>query len=151
MTKVEVKIKPLHPKMGTDIPLPRVMSSGAAGMDVAAAIDAPITLAAGERTLVACGFSLELPLGFEAQLRPRSGLAMRHGLTLPNSPGTIDADYRGEVKVILLNCGQEAFVIEPGMRIAQMVVMPVPAVEVVVVEELTESDRGQGGFGSTGV
>ena len=151
MAKVELKIKALHPKVGKEIPLPKIMSAGAAGMDVAAAVDAPITIDIGARALIPCGFSMALPLGYEAQLRPRSGLAMRHGLTLPNAPGTIDADYRGEVKVILMNCGQEPFVVESGMRIAQMVVMPMPFVEVSIVEDLVGSERGEGGFGSTGV
>lgn len=151
MADVELKIKALHPKVGKDIPLPKIMSAGAAGMDVAAAIDTRVPIEAGGRVLIPCGFSMALPLGYEAQLRPRSGLAMRHGLTLPNSPGTIDADYRGEVKVILMNCGQETFMVEPGMRIAQMVVMRVPSVEVTIVEDLAGSERGEGGFGSTGV
>ena len=151
MAPVKVKIKPLHAKLGTDIPLPSLMSLAAAGIDLAAVLDEPVCLEPGGRALIPCGFAMELPIGYEAQLRPRSGLALRHGLTLPNTPGTIDADYRGEIKVILMNLGKEAFVVESGMRIAQMVVMPVPAVKIVVVDALNASARGGDGFGSTGL
>jgi dUTP pyrophosphatase len=119
-------------------------------MDVCAALDSPLTLEAGERALVPCGFAMALPPGFECQVRPRSGLAHKHGVTLLNSPGTIDADYRGEVKVLLVNLGRERFVVEPAMRIAQLVVAPVTRAAVQVVVELDDTARGAGGFGSTG-
>ncbi len=122
----------------------------AAGVDLSACIDAPVTLAPMERKLVATGFSMALPEGFEAQIRPRSGLAYKHGVTVLNSPGTIDADYRGEVKVLLVNLSAEPFEIEPKMRIAQMVVAPVSQCSFMVVANLNETDRGAGGFGSTG-
>ena len=137
---------------GTGLPLPEQQSVDAAGMDLAAAVpeDAPLSLAPGARALVPTGFAMELPTGAEAQIRPRSGLAHKHGVTVLNSPGTIDADYRGEVKVLLINLGADAFTIERGMRIAQMVIQPVPRVTLTEVEQLNESDRGSGGFGSTG-
>jgi dUTP pyrophosphatase len=121
-------------------------------MDLAAAVPegAPETLAPGARALIPTGFSLELPGGFEAQVRPRSGLALKHGVTVLNAPGTIDADYRGEVKVLLVNLGAEPFRIERAMRIAQLVIQPVSHATLVEVEELSDSARGAGGFGSTG-
>ncbi len=121
-------------------------------MDLAAAVPegAPETLAPGARGLIPTGFSLELPGGFEAQVRPRSGLALKHGVTVLNAPGTIDADYRGEVKVLLVNLGAEPFRIERAMRIAQLVIQPVSHATLVEVEELSDSARGAGGFGSTG-
>jgi dUTP pyrophosphatase len=135
---------------GADLPLPIRMTAQSAGLDLPAAVAGPVTLAPGERKLIPCGFHMALPPGHEAQVRPRSGLASKHGVTLVNSPGTIDADYRGEVHVPLINLGQAPFVIERGMRVAQMVVLPVPPVEVVEVDELDETDRGHGGFGHTG-
>ena len=137
---------------GAGLPLPEQQSIGAAGVDIAAAVPdgAPLSLAPGARALVPTGFSMELPSGTEAQIRPRSGLAHKHGVTVLNSPGTIDADYRGEVKVLLINLGMDAFAIERGMRIAQMVIQPVPRVELTEVKQLNESARGSGGFGSTG-
>jgi len=126
------------------------MTEGAAGMDVVAAPVEPIVLGRGSRVLVPTGLALEIPAGFEVQVRPRSGLALRHGVTLANSPGTIDSDYRGELGVILINLGDEPFVIERGARIAQLVVSSVVQAHVVVVETLTESERGAGGFGHTG-
>jgi len=119
-------------------------------MDVVAAPVEPIVLGRGSRVLVPTGLALEIPAGFEVQVRPRSGLALRHGVTLANSPGTIDSDYRGELGVILINLGDEPFVIERGARIAQLVVSSVVQAHVVVVETLTESERGAGGFGHTG-
>jgi len=121
-------------------------------MDLRAAVDdsAPVTLAPGHRAMVPTGLTIALPSGYEAQVRPRSGLAAKHGITCLNSPGTIDADYRGEVKVILINLGQEAFVIKRGERIAQMIIAPVTRAELKVVAELDETKRGSGGFGSTG-
>ncbi len=121
-----------------------------AGLDVVAAINEPVELASGARALVPTGFALELPDGYEAQVRPRSGLALKHGVTLLNSPGTIDADYRGEVMVLLINHGSEPFTIRRGDRISQLVVLPVSHVEIVAVEALGVTTRGPGGFGSTG-
>lgn len=151
MTYVSIELKALHPELGKSIPLPTRMSAAAAGFDLAAAVDAPITLAPGERRLIPCGFAVALPEGYEAQIRPRSGLAFKHGITCLNTPGTIDSDYRGEVKVLLINLGQEAFAIEPGLRIAQMVIGRVPNVELQVVAALSATPRGAGGWGSTGV
>ena len=137
---------------GAGLPLPEQQSVDAAGMDLAAAVPegTPLILAPGSRALVPTGFAMELPTGTEAQIRPRSGLAHKHGVTVLNSPGTIDADYRGEVKVLLINLGTDAFTIERGMRIAQMVIQPVPRVALIEVEKLNDSSRGSGGFGSTG-
>ena len=134
-----------------DVPLPRYMSDHAAGMDVCAACEADVAIAPGEIKLVPCGFYMAVPVGYEAQLRPRSGLAIRHGIILPNSPGTIDADYRGEVCVIVGNIGSEAFVVSRGMRIAQMVIAAVTRADVQCVAKLDETVRGHGGFGHTGV
>ena len=137
----------------TGIELPAYETSGAAGMDLRAAVEegAPLVLAPGTRALVPTGFIFEVPEGYEAQIRPRSGLAIKNGITCLNTPGTVDSDYRGEVKVILANLGQEDFVIERGMRIAQMVIAPVTQVHVVEVSETSQTTRGAGGFGSTGV
>ena len=147
MTEVAVKRLP-H---GADLPLPAYATADSAGLDLLAAIDAPQTLAPGARALIPTGLAIALPRGFEAQVRPRSGLALKNGITVLNSPGTIDADYRGEVKVPLINLGSEAFVVEPGMRIAQMVIAAVPTVNIIETETLDETERGQGGFGSTGL
>jgi dUTP pyrophosphatase len=134
-----------------DLALPQPATAWSAGVDLRAAVDEPVVLAAGERVLVPSGIAIALPTGFEAQVRPRSGLAIRHGITCLNSPGTIDSDYRGEIKVILANTGAEAVTIQRGDRIAQMVVQRVPLVRFVEVEELPDTDRGAGGFGHTGV
>ncbi len=133
---------------GPPLDLPRYESPGAAGLDLRA--DEDFALAPGERCLVPTGLALEIPPGFEGQVRPRSGLAARHGVALVNAPGTVDSDYRGEVKVILVNLGQEPFAARRGERIAQLVIAPVARVEPVLVEELSDTDRGGGGFGSTG-
>jgi dUTP pyrophosphatase len=133
---------------GPALELPRYETSGSAGLDLRA--DEPVTLAPGERALVPTGLALELPAGHEGQVRPRSGLAARHGVTLLNTPGTIDSDYRGEVKVILVNLGQTTVRFERGERIAQLVVAPVTRVTLQVAEALGETGRGAGGFGSTG-
>ena len=132
--------------------LPAYETPLSAGMDLRAALaeDAPVSLKPGERALVPTGLTIALPAGYEAQVRPRSGLALKHGITCLNSPGTVDADYRGELKVILINLGQEAFTIRRGERIAQMIVAPVTQAAWSVVETLPESARGTGGFGSTG-
>lgn len=133
-----------------DLPLPRYETAQAAGLDLAACIPADIILAPGKRVMVPTGFAIALPPGYEAQVRPRSGLAAKHGITVLNTPGTIDADYRGEVAVILINLGEVAFTITRGMRIAQMVVAPVVQAQLVERDQLPASVRGAGGFGSTG-
>ena len=137
---------------GRDLPLPRYETAGAAGLDLVAAhpADAPLTLAPMGRALVPPGLVIQLDPGYEAQVRPRSGLAFRHGITVLNAPGTVDADYRGEVQVLLVNLGQEPFTITRGMRIAQMVVAPVTTVALVEVDEVDDTGRSAGGFGSTG-
>ena len=134
-----------------DLPLPQAASTWAAGLDMQACIDAPLSLPPGGRAIIPTGFAIAVPVGFEAQIRPRSGLAARHGVTVLNAPGTIDADYRGEVGVILINHGDQPFVIERGMRIAQMVIAAVPAITLCPSDDLPATQRGQGGFGSTGV
>jgi dUTP pyrophosphatase len=133
-----------------DMQLPRKMSELAAGFDIHAAVAEPVTLSPGERKLIPTGFSMAMPAELEAQIRPRSGLAFKHGITCLNSPGTIDADYRGEVKVLLVNLGQEPFTIERGERIAQMLFQVVPPVTISEVDELPDTVRGAGGFGHTG-
>lgn len=135
---------------GQNLPLPKYETEQSAGMDLMAAIDAPIELKPLARTLVPTGLAMALPKGYEAQVRPRSGLAAKNGVSVLNSPGTIDADYRGEVKVILVNLSDTPFTIEPGMRVAQMVIAPVTQGHWVEVETLDETARGAGGFGSTG-
>ena len=135
---------------GEGLDLPAYETAGSAGMDLRAAVDAPLTLHPGERALVPTGLVFELPEGYEAQVRPRSGLAFKHGITCLNTPGTIDSDYRGEVKVLLVNLGEDAFDIARGMRIAQMVVAPVVQVRIEERGLASETGRGAGGFGSTG-
>jgi dUTP pyrophosphatase len=135
---------------GKDLPVPSYATAQSAGLDLAAAIEGKLELASGQRTLVPTGLAIALPVGYEAQIRPRSGLAAKNGVTVLNTPGTIDADYRGEIKVILINLGQETFVIERGMRIAQMVIARHEQARFDVVESLDETSRGAGGFGSTG-
>lgn len=138
-------------KPGTDdLPLPRYMTEHAAGLDLHAAVEAPLTIAPGDVRLVPTGLFVEIPPGCEGQVRARSGLALRHGLMLPNSPGTIDADYRGELQVIVGNCGREPFTIERGMRFAQLVIARVEHVSVEEVRELSPTARDAGGFGHTG-
>ena len=143
---IEIKLTRLP--HGEGLPLPRYASEDAVGLDVAAAEE--LTLQPGQRHAVATGFAMEIPRGYEVQVRPRSGLAMKHGVTCLNTPGTIDSDYRGEVKVILANLGQEPFEIRRGERIAQLVPAPVLRADFVEVSELPETARGSGGFGSTG-
>ena len=148
MSEVKVKLLPLEHAVG--LQLPTYATEQSAGMDLSAALEEALELGPGDRALVPTGLSIALPAGYEAQIRPRSGLAVKNGVTVLNSPGTIDADYRGEIKVILINHGQEPFTIERGMRIAQMVVEKYETVGWEVVESLEESERGIGGFGSTG-
>jgi dUTP pyrophosphatase len=149
MISVEISVKRLP--HNTNLPLPEYETVQSAGMDLPAAIDSPMTLLSGEHVMVPTGLAIALPGGYEAQIRPRSGLAARNGVTVLNTPGTIDADYRGEVKVILINLGTEPFEIERGMRIAQMVIAPVTQGKLTEVDDLSDTARGAGGFGSTGV
>jgi len=137
-------------RLRDDAVLPAYQSQAAAGMDLVAAVDTPLTIAPGGRAAVGTGLAFAIPLGYEGQVRPRSGLAIKRGLTVVNAPGTIDADYRGEVKVLLVNLGAEAIVIEPGMRVAQLVIAPVVQAQLVEADELPATQRGAGGFGSTG-
>lgn len=145
---IRVQIKRM-PNSG-DLPLPARMTEHAAGFDLAAGVPESVILQPGDIRLIPCGFCMAIPHGYEAQIRPRSGLAARHGVTLVNTPGTIDSDYRGEVHVPLINLGRQSFTIDRGMRIAQMVILPVPAVTIVEVDDLDATRRGAGGFGHTG-
>ena len=149
MMDICVRVKRLAHADG--LPLPRYETADAAGVDVLAAIDADVVIRAGMRALIPTGIAVALPSGYEWQLRPRSGLAFKHGISLPNTPGTIDADYRGEVKVLLINHGDTDFVVSRGMRIAQAVLAPVWRATLQVVDTLDDTARGTGGFGSTGV
>ena len=145
-----IAFKRLRPEVDGDIPLPKYMTEEAAGMDLYAANSEPMTLAPGSVVLIPTGLAMEMPKGFEAQIRPRSGLAVKHGIGIVNAPGTIDSDYRGEVKVALINFGSEPFVIERGERVAQMIITRVWQADVVEVETLDDTERGTGGFGHTG-
>ncbi len=136
---------------GSDLPLPGYATEGSAGLDLLAAIDSDIEVRPGGRTLVPSGIAIALPSGFEAQVRPRSGLAVKHGITVLNAPGTIDSDYRGEIKVPIINLGEDVFRITRGMKIAQMIIARHETAELDVVDELPASQRGAGGFGSTGM
>ena len=147
MSTVTVKFQ----RHADDVVLPDYATPGAAGMDIAAHLDTAVTLAPFARAAIATGFSMQIPSGYEAQIRPRSGLALKHGVTVANAPGTIDSDYRGEVAVILINLSQQEFTITPGMRIAQMVIAPVTHCRFEDTLQLDMSDRGAGGFGSTGL
>lgn len=147
MSTVTVKFQ----RHADNVVLPDYATPGAAGMDIAAHLDTAVTLAPFARAAIATGFSMQLPSGYEAQIRPRSGLALKHGVTVANAPGTIDSDYRGEVAVILINLSQQDFTITPGMRIAQMVIAPVTHCRFEDTLQLDMSDRGAGGFGSTGL
>jgi dUTP pyrophosphatase len=151
METVTVAIMWLDPGQSADLPLPAYATELAAGMDVCAALAAPLVLAPGEIGLVGCGFAMAIPPGFEIQVRPRSGLAVKHGVTVINAPGTIDADYRGEVKVGLINLGREPYTIHRGDRIAQLILAPVVRAVLQPVTALTETVRGSGGFGHTGL
>ena len=143
---VDLRLKVLP--HGEGLPLPAYQTPGSAGMDLHAAES--LTLAPMARAAVGTGLSIAVPMGFEAQIRPRSGLAFRHGISVPNAPGTIDADYRGELKVLLINLGSAPFEVRRGMRIAQMIIAPVVQAQLQEVEDLDDSERGAGGFGSTG-
>jgi dUTP pyrophosphatase len=146
--EIEIELTPHEHAVGLN--LPTYATDQAAGMDLSAALEEAIELGPGERALIPTGLSIALPAGYEAQIRPRSGLAIKNGVTVLNTPGTVDADYRGEIKVILINLGQENFVVERGMRIAQMVITNHINVKWSVVKELPQSERGERGFGSTG-
>jgi len=144
MTIIQLK------KLSNSVLIPKYETPGSSGMDIAAHINESIVINPGERALVPTGFSLAIPKGHEVQIRPRSGLAAKKSITVLNTPGTIDADYRGEIKVILINLGKDKFIVENGERIAQIVVCPIAQVQLEEVKELSETDRGSGGFGSTG-
>ena len=144
MTKILIK------RLSKEVPLPKYETSGASGMDLAANINANIDINPGKTAIIPTGLALSIPKGFEVQIRPRSGLAANQKISVLNTPGTIDADYRGEIKVILINLGQESFKVEKGLRIAQMVVCPVVQAQLKEVDDLSETERGKGGFGSTG-
>jgi len=149
MTQPTLKIEILTGN--DDLGLPAYATDGAAGLDLRAALTEPFTLKPGERGMVPTGLKMAIPVGFEGCVRPRSGLAMKHGLTLTNSPGTVDSDYRGEVKILMINLGQESVVLKRGDRIAQLLITPVAHAQVVKVESLDDTARGGGGFGHTGV
>lgn len=151
MTAATVTVQVQRLPHAEDLPLPRYESQHAAGLDLMACIPADITLPPGKRVRIPCGFAIAIPDGYEAQVRPRSGLAVMHGVTVLNSPGTIDADYRGELGVLLVNLGESAFTVTRGMRVAQMVIAPVVRAVLAEVEELSATARGAGGFGSTGL
>ena len=144
MTKILIK------RLSKEVSLPKYETSGSSGMDLAANIDANINIDPGKTAIIPTGLALSIPKGFEVQIRPRSGLAAKQKISVLNTPGTIDADYRGEIKVILINLGQESFKVERGLRIAQMVVCPVVQAQLEEVDDLNETERGEGGFGSTG-
>ena len=138
-------------KNAKDLPLPMYMTHGAAGMDLYANVEKDVVVNEGTIKLIPTGISIELPVGFEAQIRPRSGLALKYGISFVNTPGTVDSDYRGEINVIMINFGDKPFTVKRGDRIAQMVINKIETPEIIEVEELNDSSRGKGGFGSTGV
>ena len=144
MTKILIK------RLSKEVPLPKYETSGSSGMDLAANINANIDIDPGKTAIIPTGLALSIPKGFEVQIRPRSGLAAKQKISVLNTPGTIDADYRGEIKVILINLGQEPFKVEKGLRIAQMIVCPIVQAQLKEVNDLNETERGKGGFGSTG-
>jgi dUTP pyrophosphatase len=149
-SKLTVELKRLNPEQDDDIPLPRYMTPHAAGMDICAAIEEALTIEPHDIALVPTGFAMALPQNYEAQIRPRSGLAIRHGITIVNAPGTIDSDYRGQVKVGLINLGREPYTVRRGDRIAQMIIQRVHRAAIREVPELDRTERNAGGFGSTG-
>ena len=151
-SQLQIRLDVMRLPHGAGLPLPSYQSKGAAGLDLLAAVDAdaPVIIGPGQRALVPTGLAIALPAGTEGQVRPRSGLAARHGVTVLNAPGTIDADYRGEIQVILVNLGQETFTVMRGMRIAQLIIAPVVQITIREITNLDETTRGVGGFGSTG-
>jgi len=148
--QVKVQVKRLRESSGEPIPLPRYMTAHSAGMDLFADVEGEVVLKPGERRLIPTGIALAIPTGYEGQIRPRSGLALREGITVVNTPGTIDADYRGEVGILLINLGQQPFRVKRGDRIAQLVIAPVCRAELELTEELEATPRNDGGFGHTG-
>lgn len=150
-TRAQLRVAVARVAGAEDLPLPAYATAGAAGLDLAAAVAGELVIEAGARALVPTGLRIAVPVGFEAQVRPRSGLALRHGILLPNAPGTIDADYRGEIQVIVWNTGDAPFVVRRGDRIAQLVIAPVVRAAIEVVAELDDTARGAGGFGHTGL
>ncbi|MUG90221.1 dUTP diphosphatase [Bombella sp. ESL0385] len=150
MMSASITVRIVRLPHGHDLDLPTYGTAGAAGVDMQAAVEAPLTIKAGERALIPTGLSIALPAGYELQIRPRSGLALKYGIMVPNSPGTIDEDYRGEIRIILINAGAEDFVIHRGMRIAQAVLAPVVKIAWQECESLDTTERGHNGFGSTG-
>jgi dUTP pyrophosphatase len=150
MTNPKIKIRRLHPEADSDIPLPRYMTPRCSGMDLCAAVESEQVVEVGAVTVIPTGIAMALPEGFEGQVRPRSGLAFRHGISIINSPGTIDADYRGEIKVGLINLGSEAYTVRRGDRIAQLVIQKVYQARLECVETLDQTVRNEGGFGHTG-
>lgn len=151
MSQSKPTLKIVRLSHNLDLPLPKYETSGSAGLDLPAAIEKDIVLGSLDRAAIPTGLKIAIPFGYEGQVRPRSGLAYRHGISLTNSPGTIDSDYRGELKVLMINLGKESVTITRGMRIAQLVIAPVQQVDLVEVEDLDATERGEGGFGSTGV
>jgi dUTP pyrophosphatase len=147
---VAMRPRVMFRRMRPDAIVPRYMTANAAGLDLCAAIDDPVEIAAGDRAAISTGLAMAIPDGYEGQVRPRSGLAREHGVTVVNAPGTIDADFRGVVHVLLLNTGKQPFTVKPGERIAQLVIAPVVQAELAEVDELPATERGAGGFGSTG-
>jgi len=151
MTPPTIKVRRLHPEQDSDVPLPRYMTPQSSGMDLCAAVKEDLVLPIGSITVIPTGIAISLPPGLEAQIRPRSGLACKHGIGIINSPGTIDADYRGEIKIALINLGERPYTVSRGDRIAQMVIQKVYQAKLEVVDALKETDRNEGGFGHTGV
>ncbi len=151
ITNLKVAINRLDAEKTSDIPLPKAMSEDASGMDIYAAVENDIVILPGDTLAIPTGFAIAVPRGYEAQVRPRSGLALKHGIVIPNSPGTIDSDYRGEVKIIIGNISKKPFTVSRGDRIAQMVICPVVSINWDECENLPETERGPGGFGHTGV
>lgn len=149
--QIECFLMQVRIKLLKDVSMPAYATAGSAGMDLSAAIENPLILAPGKRILVPTGIAVAVPEGFEMQLRPRSGLAIKHGISLLNTPATIDSDYRGEIIVIMVNLGDEAFTVEPGMRICQMMIMPYPKITWLEVDNLDETERGEKRFGSSGL
>ena len=145
MTKIKIK------KLSNEVLTPKYETPGSSGMDIAAYINEDVIINSGDKALIPTGFSLSIPQGYEVQIRPRSGLAIKKGITILNTPGTIDSDYRGEIKVVLINLSKDKFTVKNGERIAQMVVCPIEQVDIEEVRELSGTDRGAGGFGSTGI
>ena len=145
-----VKFRWLDPALVPDLQLPRYETAGSSGMDVEAFLDSSLSLDSGEMSLIPTGFAVQLPEGYELQVRPRSGLAVKHGITLINSPGTIDSDYRGEIKIGLINLGKKEYTVQRGDRIAQLVLAPVSRAKIMIVDELEKTERNTGGFGHTG-